>query len=108
MKLLPVWSDRRKPLEGDPIGCPVSADEMLAYLNQGLSFTVLPEDLELIRTGRFADDRYWLWAFYEHNSHRWNLIIFSNDNGQTWMCADDNPYELNDDQYAEAIHGREY
>jgi hypothetical protein len=106
MKLLPVWSDRRKPLEGD--GCPVSADEMLAYLNQGLSFTVLPKDLELIRTGRFADDRYWLWAFYEHNSHRWNLIIFSNDNGQTWMCADGNPFELNDDQYVAAIHRREY
>lgn len=82
--------------------------EMIAYLNQGLSFTVLPKDLELIRTGRLADSRYWLWAFYEHNSERWNLIIYSNDDGRTWMCADDNPYELSDDQYVEAIHRQEY
>jgi hypothetical protein len=46
----PRLEQPRKPLEGDPIGCPVSHDEMIAYLNQGLSFTVLSEDLELIRS----------------------------------------------------------
>jgi hypothetical protein len=108
MKLLPVWSDRRKPVEGDPIGCPVLPAEMVAYLNPMLSFTVLPKDLELVGSGRMGDCMYWLWVFYENGQHRWNLIVFSNDDGQTWMCADDNPYELNDHDYVEAIHNREY
>jgi hypothetical protein len=108
MKVLPVWSDRRKPIEGDPIGCPVSPDEMVAYLNPFLSFAVLPKDMELVGSGRVDDSMYWLWAFYEHAKHRWNLIVFSNDDGRTWMCADDNPYELNDHNYVEAIHNQEY
>jgi hypothetical protein len=108
MKLLPVWSDRRRPLDGDPIGCPVSPDEMVGYLNPYLSFTVLPKDLELVGTGRIVDSMYWLWAFYEHAARRWNLMVFSSDDGQTWMCADDNPYERNDHEYVGAIHNREY
>jgi hypothetical protein len=108
MRVLPVWSGRRKPLEGDPIGCPVSPDEMAAYLNPLLSFAVLPKDLELVGTGRIGDSIYWLWVFYEQARHRWNLIVLSNDDGLTWMCADDNPYELNDHDYVVAIYNREY
>jgi hypothetical protein len=81
---------------------------MVAYLNPLLPFTVLPKDLELVGKGRINDSMYWLWAFYERAKYHWNLIVFSRADGWTQMCADDNPYELNDHDYVEAIHKQEY
>jgi hypothetical protein len=108
VKVLPIWSDKRSPLDGDPIGCPVTPEEMVAYLNLHLTFTVATRNLELVANGRSADSVYWLRAFYEDATHRWNLIVFSRDGGFTLMCADNNPYELNDHDYIETILNEEY
>jgi len=68
-------------------GCSVGPEEMVAYLKPFLSFTVLPNDLELVGTHRIADSIYWLWVFYENAKHRWNLIVISKPNGWTQMCV---------------------
>jgi hypothetical protein len=109
-RALPVWwTDLRDPPAGDPIGCPVTVDEMVAYINPLLPFEVLPRNLEFIKKGQVDASAYWLWAFYGNDARRWNLCVFSGGPMmRTWMCADNNPHELDDHDYVAAIHNQEY
>jgi hypothetical protein len=112
-RVLPVWrTGRRNPPADDPIGCPVSNEEMIQYLTPGLPFAMSPANFEFIQKGQAGQDSFWLWAFYGHDGHRWNLCVFSGperlQGAYTWMCADNNPYNLNDDDYIAAIHNQEY
>ena len=110
---LPIWwAYDRTPAAGDPIGCPVSVQEMVEYLKL-LPFSVEPANLEFIATGRLDLSSYWLWAFYGDDGRRWNLCVFwepesSDGRTWTWMCADNNPHDLSDHQYVVAIHKKEY
>jgi hypothetical protein len=114
--ILPVWWSQEvlNAQEDDPIGCPVSVEQITSYLRPMLSFEFTPKTLEFLQKGVLAERRFWLWAFYDDDGHRWNLIVFSDPNPlngstmRTWMCADDNPYALNDDEYILAIHNKEY
>jgi hypothetical protein len=57
-RVLPVWwTDLRNPPAGDPIGCPVTVDEMLAYIKPLLSFEVLPGNLKFIKKGQVDAQR---------------------------------------------------
>ena len=110
-RVLPVWSsDHRDPVAGDPIGCPVSVREMVEYLNPLLTFRVLPENLEFIQKGQVDSGSYWLWVFYGEDKRRWNLCVFTGPDpqGGPWMCADNNPYDLNDRDYVIAIYNKQY
>ena len=112
---LPLWwsDDSRAPPANDPIGCPVSIEEMINYLNL-LPFEVLPKNLEFLRKGTIEESLYWLWAFYGPTGRRWNLCVLSEPSPigrptrRTSMCADNNAYDLNDDEYVVAIHNKEY
>jgi hypothetical protein len=111
-RLLPVWrTGLRNPSADDPVGCPVSTEEMILYPRPLLPFAV-PANLEFIRKGQAGQDSFWLWAFYGHNGHRWNLCVFSGperfQGAYTWMCGDNNPYNLKDDDHIAAIHNQEY
>jgi hypothetical protein len=106
--MLPVWSaDGRAPDAGDPIGCPVTVAEMVEYLGM-LPFEVRPASLEFMGKGQLDASAYWLWAFYGDDGRRWNLCVFWEPPGATWMCADNNPHDLNDHDYVIAIHNKEY
>jgi hypothetical protein len=110
-RVLPVWSsDHRDPVAGDAIGCPVSVREMVEYLNPLLTFRVLPENLEFIQKGQVDSGSYWLWVFYGEDKRRWNLCVFTGPDpqGGPWMCADNNPYDLNDRDYVIAIYDKQY
>jgi hypothetical protein len=96
----------RSPPPDDPVGCPVSTEEMIQYLTP-LPFPVRPANLEFIQKGQVGQDSFWLWAFYGYDGHRWNLLVFS-DPKYTSMCADNNPYNLKDDDYIAAILNQEY
>ena len=114
--ILPVWwsQDVLEPEENDPIGCPVSVEQITSYLRPLLSFDFTPKTLEFLQKGELHESRFWLWAFYGEDRHRWNLIVFLDPNPtdgstmRTWMCADNNPYALNDDEYILAIYNKEY
>jgi hypothetical protein len=111
--LLPVWrTGLRNPPADDPVGCPVSTKEMIQYLTPLLPFAVRPANFEFIQKGQAGQDSFWLWAFYGHDGHRWNLCVFSGperfQGAYTWMCGDNNPYNLKDDDYIAAIHNQEY
>jgi hypothetical protein len=111
--LLPIWrADDRPPLDGDPIGCPVSVVEMVEYLAM-LPFGIQPGNLEFMTRGELDAGRYWLWAFYGDDGRRWKLCVFwePRDPGgpmHTWMCADNNPRDLSDRDYVVAMHNKEY
>ena len=113
-RVLPVWSaDHRDPVAGDPLGCPVSVGEMLEYLDPLLTFRVLPENLEFIQKGQVDASSYWLWVFHAEDKRRWNLCVFTGSDPpggpkKTWMCADNNPYDLNDRDYVIAIYNKRY
>jgi hypothetical protein len=109
-RVLPLWSkDFREAPAGDPIGCPVSVGEMVEYVNALLPFIVQPRNFEFIQKGQLERSSYWLWAFYGDDGRRWNICVFSGpDAPGTWMCADNNPYDLNDRDYVIAIHNKEY
>lgn len=113
-RVLPVWStDFREAPAGDPIGCPVSVGEMMEYVNPLLPFSIQPGNLEFIQKGQLEGSSYWLWAFYGDDGRRWNICIFSGSSlpgrsMRTWMCADNNPYDLTDRDYVAAIHNEEY
>jgi len=87
---------------------------MVQYLNRWLPFQVRRTNLEFIQKGQVDSSSFWLWAFYGDNEHRWNLCVFSGPDPfdgptrRTWMCADNNPYDLNDRAYITAIHNQEY
>jgi hypothetical protein len=108
-RVLPVWwtKDPRRSPADDPIGCPVTTEEMIQYLNPMLSFVVCPGNLEFIQKGAADSASFWLWAFYGNDGRRWNLCVFSGPD-KTWMCADNNPYDLNDSDYIDAIYNEEY
>ena len=59
------------------------------------------------KKGQAGQDSLWLWAFYGHDRHRWNLLVFSGPE-YTTMCGDINPYNLDDDDYITAILNQEY
>jgi hypothetical protein len=112
--LLPIWSAYdRSPPAGDPIGCPVSVQEMVEYLRPMLPFSIEPANLEFIAAGQLDLNSYWLWAFYGGDGRRWNVCVFwqaelSDGRTWTWMCADNNPHDLSDHDYLVAMHNREY
>jgi hypothetical protein len=112
--ILPVWTgDMPEPPADDPIGCPVSIEQMSRYLGHFLPFEFLPRKLEFVQSGKLEENQFWLWAFYGDDGHRWNLIVFSDPppgrpKRRTWMCADNNPHALNDDEYIVAIHNKDY
>ena len=87
---------------------------MIGYLQPLLPFTITPRALEFLQKGSLNESKFWLWAFYDDDGHRWNLIVFSDpipkegSTARTWMCADSNPYVLHDDQYVLAIYNKEY
>jgi hypothetical protein len=108
---LPVWQTAlRDPPAGDPVGCPVSTEEMIQYLTSLLRFDVRPANFEFIKKGQVGRDSFWLWAFYGYDGHRWNLCVFSGperlQGKYTWMCCDNNPYNMKDDDYIAAIHNQ--
>jgi len=111
--LFPIWRTglRSLPVD-DPVGCPVSIEEMVQYLTPLSPFAVGPANFEFIQKGQIGQDSYWLWAFYGYDGHRWNLCVFSGserfEGRYTWMCGDNNPYDLKDDDYIAAIHNQEY
>ena len=106
--LLPVWrTGLRNPPADDPVGCPISTEEMILYLTPLLPFVVCPANFEFIQKGQVGQDSFWLWAFYGYDGHRWNLSVFSGPE-YTWMCGDNNPYNLKDDDYIDAIHNQKY
>jgi hypothetical protein len=76
--LLPVWSDdlRGAPAD-DPIGCPVSIEEMILYMTPLLPFAVRPANFEFVQKGRLQGSSFWLWTFYGNDRQRWNLCVFS-------------------------------
>jgi hypothetical protein len=113
--VLPNWyTDRRDTSAHDPIGCPITIEEMIRYLNPLLPFKVGPTKLNFICKGKIDSCLYWFWAFYGDDRHRWNLCVFSGPDpvlgppGKTWMCADNNFYNLNDYDYIMALYNQEY
>ena len=116
--VLPVWSTKyRDPHPRDPIGCPVSVTEMVEYAKPQLKFKVVSESFEFIQQGqmdaREGGSHYWLWKFTGERGRRWNLCVFTGQDGangpkRTWMCADNNPYNLNDHNYVVAIYRKQY
>jgi len=112
-RVLPVWwSDLRDSPTNDPIGCPVTVEEIVEYLSPFLK--VYSSRLEFIEKGEIEESAFWLWAFYADEGRRWNLCIFSGPSAfakakmSTWMCADNNADNLNDADYVTAIHNQEY
>jgi hypothetical protein len=113
--ILPVWTGEWTERGSDDlIGCPVGIDEMVRYLNPLLTFEVTPKRMEFLQGGTLADSRFWLWGFYGVDGSRWNLIVFAEgysgaeSTRRLWMCADNNPYGLNDDAYILAIYNKDY
>ena len=124
-RVLPIWwTDLRDSPARDPIGCPVRIEEMLEYLGPWPS-QVLPRDLEFLQKlrsrdliflqkGQIEKSSFWLWAFFGDDGRRWNLCVFSGPDPfggptmKTWMCADNNAYDLNDHDYVTAIYNQEY
>ena len=103
---LPIWwtPEVLEPREDDPIGCPVSIEQITSYLSL-LPFEFASKRLEFLQKGELNESRFWLWAFYGEDHRRWNLIVVSDPRPsdgktvRTWMCADNNPNALNDDEY---------
>jgi hypothetical protein len=112
-RVLPVWwPDLRDSPANDPIGCLVRVEEMLEYLrllpsqvrsrDEGFLQMLRPRDLEFLQKGKIEKSSFWLWAFFGDGGRRWNLCVFTGPDPfggptmKTWMCADNNAYDLHD------------